>query len=92
MTNTEKILQRHMAVESAYATNWAAVERKNFERNLADSLACYLDGVLDEYPPEYLDALIKDEDLELSYLANTTKRLILLLMSTIKSLDIRSTL
>ena len=87
MTDNEKILQRHMAVESAYATNWAAVERKNFERNLAHSLACYLDGVLDEYPPEYLDALIKDEDFELSYLANTTKRLILLLTLTVDELD-----
>lgn len=87
MKNTEEIMQRHMAIESAYATDWVAVERSNFERNLADRLACYLDGVLDEYPPEYLDALIEDEDLELSYLANTTKRLVLLLMSTVNELD-----
>jgi hypothetical protein len=91
MVNFKKILRRHVATESA-APNWEVMQHRNFERDLADSIACYLDGVLDEYPPEYIGALIKSEDLELSYLADTTKRLMLLLMSIAKSLDIQSTL
>lgn len=83
----EKILQRHMAVEAAYATNWPAVERKNFERRLAESLDWHLEGILDECPSEYLDKLIEGEDIELAYLADTTKRLIMLIELTVSQLN-----